>query len=118
MAKRRRKIPKNLSQILYVADVLDVTCERLTGKTALEWVKELKKPRELPPGVPAAPIPPMPLVDAYVFLGLPQTATMEEVNRNYKRLAAIYHPDKGGYAEAMVILNNAYERIKKEKKGK
>ena len=60
----------------------------------------------------------MPLVDAYAILGLPQTASLEEVQRNYKHLAAVFHPDKGGYKEAMVLLNNAHDRIMKEKGGK
>jgi len=59
----------------------------------------------------------MPLADAYSVLGLPPTATMEEVKQNYKHLAAVFHPDKGGYTEAMVLLNQAYEKIKGKKRG-
>ncbi|GAI59781.1 unnamed protein product, partial [marine sediment metagenome] len=42
----------------------------------------------------------------------------EEVKGNYKRLAVVFHPDKGGYTEAMVLLNNAYARILRENKAK
>ncbi|GAI68268.1 unnamed protein product, partial [marine sediment metagenome] len=41
------------------------------------------------------------------------------VKRNYRRLAVVFHPDHpGGYEEAMKLLNNARERILKEKGGK
>ncbi|MBA7707934.1 Chaperone protein DnaJ [subsurface metagenome] len=59
----------------------------------------------------------MSLADAYAVLGLPRTASLEEVKRNYKHLAAVFHPDKGGYDEAMKLLNRAYERIDWEKDG-
>jgi len=62
----------------------------------------------------------MPLADAYAVLGLPQTASLEEVKRNYRSLAVVFHPDKTrtGYDAAMKLLNNAYERIIGEKGGK
>ena len=119
MAKRtaRSKKPNSLAVLLDLVEVVDATFERLTGKTIATWLKEFQqRPRELPQGESAAPPQPsMPLADAYAILGLPQTASLEEVKRNYKRLAVVFHPDKGGYKEAMVLLNNAYDRIKKEK---
>lgn len=99
---------------------MDETFEKLTGKPIAAWLKEFQaRPRELPAGeqVPT-PEPVMPLADAYAILGLPQTASLEEVKRNYKHLAVIFHPDKGGYDEAMKLLNRAFERIKGEKGGK
>ena len=57
-------------------------------------------------------------IDPYTILGLPHSASLEEVTRRYKRLSLIYHPDKeGGYEAAMKLLNNAYEQIVKEKSG-
>ncbi|MBA7698807.1 hypothetical protein ES703_107489 [subsurface metagenome] len=121
MAKRtaRSKEPNSLAGLLDFVEVVDATFERLTGKTIATWLKEFQqRARELPGGEQPAPQEPaMSLASAYAMLGLPPTATMEEVKGNYKRLAAVFHPDKGGYKEAMVLLNNAYEQIMKEKAG-
>lgn len=56
-------------------------------------------------------------IDPYAILGLPHSASPEEVKRRYRQLSSIYHPDKeGGYEEAMKLLNNAYETIMKGRK--
>jgi len=122
MAQRKRKTrsTNSLGVILDFVDVVDTTFERLTGKNIASWLKEFQQqPRELPPGQTAAPQqePTIPLANAYAILGLQPTASLEEVKRNYKRLAAVFHPDKGGYTEAMVLLNQSYDRIMKREKG-
>ena len=121
MAKSRRKnkVARGLGVILDVVAVVDTTFKQLTGKSIASWLKEFQQqPRELPPGEQAArQQPAMPLADAYAILGLPQTASIEEVKRNYGRLAFIFHPDReGGYNEAMKRVNEAYERVMREKK--
>ncbi len=119
--KAKTKEGNSLSVLLDLVDVVDATFERLTGKNVAAWLKEFQqRPRELPQGESAAtPQSGMPLADAYAVLGLPQTASLEEVKRNYRRLAVVFHPDqKGGYEEAMKLLNNAYERVMEEKGGK
>lgn len=121
MAKSRgkNKIASSLGVILDVVEVADSIFVKLTGKTIPAWLKEFQQPpRELPPGEQAArQQPDMPLADAYAVLGVPQTASIEEVKRNYSQLAFIFHPDrKGGYNEAMKLLNQAYERVMREKK--
>ena len=56
-------------------------------------------------------------VDPYSILGLPHSASLEEVESRYRKLSNIFHPDKeGGYEGAMKLLNNAYEQIKKGRK--
>jgi len=122
MAGRKRKSKSNstFGVVIDFVDLVDTTFERLTGKPIASWLKEFQQqPRELPPGghQPAQQEPTMFLSNAYAVLGLPPTATMEEVERNYRRLAVVFHPDKGGYKEAMVLLNQAFERIKREKGG-
>ena len=124
MPKRKAK-PKeanSLSVLLDFVDVVDAAFERFTGKNVAAWLKEFQqRPPELTEGESAAPPQSgMPLADAYAILGLPQTASLEEVKRNYRSLAVVFHPDKTGtgYDEAMKLLNNAFERIKKEKGGK
>lgn len=122
MAKRKAKTKEgnSLSVLLDLVDVVDATFERLTGKNVAAWLKEFQqRPRELPQGESAAASQPsMPLADAYAILGLPQTASLKEIKRNYKSLAVVFHPDRGGYDEAMKLLNNAYERVMEEKGGK
>jgi len=123
LSKRKRKteIQDAFDAIAGFRDLVNETFEKLTGKTVASWLREFQqRPRELPGGEQAAPQEyAMPLADAYAVLGLPQTASLEEVKRNYKNLAVIFHPDKpSGYQEAMVLLNKAYSRIKKEKRGK
>ena len=118
---RKKKSQNSLGIILDFVDVVDATFERLTGKPVAAWLEEFRqRPRELPPsGAQTAPqqAPGMSLATAYMVLGLPQTASLEEVKRNYRNLAVVFHPDRGGYQEAMVLLNQAYEQIKREKGG-
>jgi len=117
--KRKTEIQDAFDAIAGFRDLVDATFEKLTGKPIAAWLKEFQQqPRELPQGESAAPAQPaMPLADAYAILGLPQTASLEEVKRNYRSLAVIFHPDRGGYTEAMVLLNRAYEQIMGQKKG-
>lgn len=50
------------------------------------------------------------------ILALPSDArgTKEEIERAYKTLAAVRHPDRGGSSEAMAELNNARETALRE----
>lgn len=49
----------------------------------------------------------------YRMLGLSPSARWEEVERAYRQKAKIHHPDRGGDADTMRALNEAYSRIKK-----
>lgn len=118
--KRKTEIQDAFDAIAGFRDLVDETFEKLTGKPIAAWLKEFQqRPRELPGGkqTVSQQEPTMPLADAYAVLGLPQTASLEEVKRNYKRLAAVFHPDKGGYDEAMKLLNRAYEAIQQQRGG-
>lgn len=42
---------------------------------------------------------------------LENVKSMAELQKEYKRLAFIHHPDKGGDLETMKALNNEYERL-------
>ena len=46
--------------------------------------------------------------DYYFILGAEQTASQDEIERLYKRLARRHHPDRGGDAEKMKAINEAY----------
>lgn len=119
MARRKRKteLQDAFDAIAGFRDLVNETFEKLTGKPIAAWLKEFQQqPRELPPGEQAAPSQPaMPLADAYAVLGLPHTAPLEEIKKRYRNLANLFHPDKGGYNEAMVLLNQAYQRLTKER---
>ena len=56
--------------------------------------------------------------DYYEILGIPKTATEEEIKRAYRRLAHQYHPDKnGGDDKKFKEINGAYQILgNKEKK--
>lgn len=116
MAKRgeKKKSQGNLGVLVDLAHTINDTFEALTGKPIPVWLEEFRqRPKELPGEqyIPGQPV--MPLSDAYAVMGLPQTATLAEVKRNFRNLAAVFHPDKGGYDEAMKLLNRAYDRITK-----
>ncbi|MDR1415705.1 MAG: TerB family tellurite resistance protein [Odoribacteraceae bacterium] len=61
---------------------------------------------------------------AYAILGIPATATDEEVKKAYRRAALAHHPDKVGYMgddirlaaeKKFTTINNAYDKIKRER---
>ena len=54
-------------------------------------------------------------VDPWEVLGIRPDADIEIVHAAYKARAKTVHPDHGGSAEAMKDLNDAYDRIKKER---
>ncbi|MGI9069283.1 MAG: DnaJ domain-containing protein [Pyrinomonadaceae bacterium] len=45
--------------------------------------------------------------DYYSILGAGETASQDEIERLYKRLAMRHHPDRGGNAEEMKAINEA-----------
>ena len=51
----------------------------------------------------------MTIVEACSRLGLPPTFSPRDLKRAYRRAAAANHPDRGGDAECMVLVNEAYE---------
>ncbi len=46
--------------------------------------------------------------DYYSFLGATEAASQNEIERLYKRLAMRHHPDRGGDADEMKVINEAY----------
>lgn len=47
----------------------------------------------------------------YEVLGIEKTATPAEIKKAYKRMAKKHHPDRGGDAQAMVLVNKAYDTL-------
>lgn len=63
--------------------------------------------------------------DPYQVLGIPRSATDEEVKKAYRNLARKYHPDNfagsaqaAGSEEIMKEINEAYDAIQKERQGR
>jgi hypothetical protein len=52
--------------------------------------------------------------DYYFILGAGKTASQGEIERLYKRLAKRHHPDRGGDAEVMKAINEAYRVLGNE----
>jgi hypothetical protein len=50
--------------------------------------------------------------DYYSILGADEDASRSEIDRQYKRRAAVHHPDRGGCEEEMKALNEAYGVLK------
>ncbi|MBM3894348.1 hypothetical protein FJ366_02020 [Candidatus Dependentiae bacterium] len=79
-----------------------------------------KLPPHLRSRKPAAPPRPTvtinPLKDEFAALDLPETATNEDIKRQYRKFALKYHPDKnlGKEAEAeekFKVVSSAYSRL-------
>jgi len=101
-----------------VAKELNNIVLTFSGKSISGWIQEAwEKSQKTTIGQAAAGVERAArAVDPYAVLGLPHSASLEEVKRRYRQLSNIYHPDKeGGYEEAMKLLNNAYTQIKREK---
>jgi preprotein translocase subunit Sec63 len=58
------------------------------------------------------------LENAFIFLGLPPSASNADVNKKYKELALKYHPDKRGGSQEMfhkLMVNVAVIKASREK---
>jgi DnaJ-class molecular chaperone len=49
------------------------------------------------------------MTDYYAALGVPRTATADEIKQAFRRLASQHHPDKGGDQEKFKEISAAYE---------
>lgn len=54
--------------------------------------------------------------DYYKTLGVPRTATADEIKKAFRKLARKHHPDAGGDEAKFKELNEAYEVLSDEKK--
>ncbi len=78
------------------------------------WVSEavLGRPKA------AGPFPSQADVElCYRLLGLSPSASWAEIQTAYRRKAKVHHPDHGGDEDAMRALNEAYQTLKRMKRG-
>jgi hypothetical protein len=52
----------------------------------------------------------------YKLLGVPPSATWDQIEQAYRRKAKLHHPDRGGDDDAMRALNDAYALLKRTRK--
>lgn len=105
--------------LIDLIDVADTAVERFTGKNIASWMNYLQEQSKIETQKREGGVlgESQFFADPYAVLGLPKNASMEQVKKRYKQLSMIYHPDReGGYNEAMKRVNEAYEKIIKEKK--
>jgi curved DNA-binding protein len=55
-------------------------------------------------------------MDYYSTLGIPKTATQEEIKRAYRKMAAKHHPDRGGNTAEFQKVEEAYRTLSDESK--
>ena len=112
--KRRPRKRNNLAELREIfqtgSDILGI----VTGRNMPAWLGALGLDKMLGPveKEASAPMEGTVVYDPYFILGIPKTATKDEVKQRYKQLAFVFHPDKkGGYDEAMKRINAAYKQI-------
>ena len=56
------------------------------------------------------------MTDYYTTLGVPRTATADEIKQAFRRLASQHHPDKGGDTQKFQAIQEAYATLGDEQK--
>ena len=56
------------------------------------------------------------MTDYYAALGVPKTATADEIKRAFRRLASQHHPDKGGDTAKFQAIQQAYATLGDDQK--
>jgi len=56
------------------------------------------------------------MTDYYAALGVPKTATADDIKRAFRRLASQHHPDKGGDTQKFQTIQQAYATLGDEQK--
>ena len=56
------------------------------------------------------------MTDYYAALGVPKTATADDIKRAFRRLASQHHPDKGGDTQKFQAIQQAYATLGDDQK--
>jgi curved DNA-binding protein len=51
------------------------------------------------------------MTDFYAILGVPRTASADEIKRAYRKLASVHHPDRGGDTKKFQEIQVAYDTL-------
>ena len=54
------------------------------------------------------------LINPYTLLGVNTNSSIDELKKSYRELALLCHPDKGGNANDMCVIHNAYKYVKEQ----
>lgn len=102
-------------------EILVAGCSRIDSATraALHMRDELgrhyaKRSRHIHEEDAAQAPPARPVSGWWTTLGVSREATIDEVNRAWRKLSATVHPDRGGTAAAMASVNVARDEARKE----
>ncbi len=94
--------------LTYVSDLFGAVVYALEG-LARAVEQEIFTLDMLLAGVPSLPAPP-PLEPCFTAMGFSERpASVEEVKQQYRRMAQVMHPDKGGDQEAFIALSGNYD---------
>lgn len=96
-----------------IKDIDDIS-HVVTGHRIPYWLKrawERLGPQGYQGETPEAPA----ADDPYAALGIDRNARPADIVSAYRELARKHHPDKGGKAKDFARIQDAYERIKKER---
>ena len=89
------------------------------GTTFLKEIKSLLEFFTTPPPAPRQTVSPDSGQDPYKDLGVTKSMSLKEIEKIYRNLVLIYHPDRGKIdIEKIKEINNAWESIYKEKRKK
>jgi len=81
------------------------------------WPRIIRGLRELRGDAVEGPPPSGEALDlCYKLLGVAPSAEWEEIERAYRAKARLHHPDRGGDGDTMRALNDAYARIKRQRR--
>lgn len=112
------KSPKSLEQTRQQAFNYEAAQHKARQKAYEEEIAWKARYAPPPPRY-SPPPPPSPAINAnstkrakaLITLGLPETATINEIKSKYRSLALLHHPNKGGNTENYKKIRQAYENL-------
>ena len=104
----------SIQELMILFGVIAVLSMSGVWPAIIRGLRELRG--DIPPEAPEAPASPTDLDMCYRMLGLSPSASWDQIERAYRAKAKVHHPDRGGDADTMRALNEAYSRLKKLKR--